>query len=142
MEAKGIESVRRGQEVFLTTWTPGAGDMEQHHRIEIFSANCPLCRHDIDTIRIGKCVRCNMTVYDVNKLTEEIKWKMKDYGVKSIPTTVIDSEIKLVGDTSTTSRSAPQRETEGSERLQWWRTTWSIAREDKNLLSMVMAAAI
>jgi len=57
-------------------------------------------------------------VYDVNKLTEEIKWKMKDYGVKSIPTTVIDSEIKLVGDTSTTSRSAPQRGTEGSEGLQ------------------------
>jgi len=59
-----------------------------------------------------------MTVYDVNKLTEEIKWKMKDYGVKSVRTTVIDSEIKLVGDTSTTSRSVPQRGTEGSEGLQ------------------------
>lgn len=27
---------------------------QQHHTIEIFSANCPLCRHIIDDIQIGK----------------------------------------------------------------------------------------
>lgn len=71
--------------------------MEQHHKIEIFSADYPLCRHVIDTIGVGKCGRCNMVVYDVNSLTEEIKWKMKGYGIKSVPTTVIDGEIKVVG---------------------------------------------
>ena len=30
-------------------------------------------------------------------MTEEIKVKMRDYGVKAVPTTVIDGNIKVVG---------------------------------------------
>jgi protein-disulfide isomerase len=30
-------------------------------------------------------------------MTEEIKVKMKEYGVKAVPTTVIDGKIKVVG---------------------------------------------
>ncbi len=30
-------------------------NMKQHHTIEIFSANCPLCKHITDDIEIGKC---------------------------------------------------------------------------------------
>ncbi len=70
---------------------------EKHHTIEIFSANCPLCKHITDDIQIGKCKGCNQIVYDVNNMTEEIKQKMKTYGVRSVPTTVIDGEIKVVG---------------------------------------------
>jgi hypothetical protein len=36
-------------------------------------------------------------VSDVNNMTEEIKMKMKDYGVKAVPTTIIDGNIKVVG---------------------------------------------
>jgi hypothetical protein len=64
--------------------------MKQHHSIEIFSANCPLCKHITDDIQIGKCEGCN-------NMTEEIKVKMRDYGVKAVPTTVIDGNIKVVG---------------------------------------------
>jgi glutaredoxin 3 len=71
--------------------------MKQHHTIEIFSANCPLCRHIIDDIQIGKCQGCNQTVYDVNKMSDEIKRKMKEYGIVSVPTTIIDGSIKVVG---------------------------------------------
>jgi hypothetical protein len=71
--------------------------VKQHHTIEIFSANCPLCKHITDDIQIGKCEGCNQVVYDVNKMTEEIKQKMKTYGVNSVPTTVIDGEVKVVG---------------------------------------------
>jgi hypothetical protein len=70
---------------------------QQHHIIEIFSANCPLCKHIIDDIQIGKCEGCNQTVYDINNITDEIKLKMRHYGIKSIPTTIIDSKIKIVG---------------------------------------------
>lgn len=70
---------------------------QDHHTIEIFSANCPLCKHVIDTIEIGKCEGCRLTTYDVNNMTEEIKVKMKDYGVKAVPTTIIDGKIKVVG---------------------------------------------
>ena len=71
--------------------------MEQHHTIEIFSADCPLCKHIIDNIQIGKCQGCNQSVYDVNKMTDEGKRKMKDYGITSVPTTVIDGSINVVG---------------------------------------------
>jgi hypothetical protein len=71
--------------------------MKQHHTIEIFSANCPLCRHIIDDVQIGKCQGCSQIVYDVNKMFEEIKVKMKEYGVKAVPTTIIDRNIKVVG---------------------------------------------
>jgi protein-disulfide isomerase len=71
--------------------------MKQHHTIEIFSAGCPLCRHIIDDIQIGKCQGCSQTVYDINKMTDEVKRKMNDYGITSVPTTVIDSSIKVVG---------------------------------------------
>lgn len=71
--------------------------MKQHHIIEIFSANCPLCRHIIEDIQIGKCEGCNQIVYDINNITNDIQLKLRDYSVKSVPTTIIDSKIKIVG---------------------------------------------
>lgn len=71
--------------------------MKQHHVIEIFSANCPLCKHITDNIEIGKCEGCKQIVYDVNYMTDELKTKMKKYNVKAVPTTVIDNKIKVVG---------------------------------------------
>jgi hypothetical protein len=71
--------------------------MKKPHLIEIFSANCPLCKHIIDDIQIGKCELCNQIVYDVNNITEDIRLKMKKYSVKAVPTTIIDREIKVVG---------------------------------------------
>jgi hypothetical protein len=64
--------------------------MKQHHAIEIFSANCPLCKHITDDIQIGKCAGCNQTIYDINNMTEEID-------VKAVPTIIIDGKIKVVG---------------------------------------------
>jgi tRNA U54 and U55 pseudouridine synthase Pus10 len=71
--------------------------MKQHHNIEIFSVNCPLCKHITNDIEIGKCEGCKQIVYDVNNMTEEIKVKMKNYGIKAVPTTIIDGNITVVG---------------------------------------------
>jgi protein-disulfide isomerase len=71
--------------------------MKQHHTIEIFSADCPLCKHITDDIEIGRCEDCSQTVYDINNMTDEIKVKMKEYGVNAMPTTIIDGKIKVVG---------------------------------------------
>jgi protein-disulfide isomerase len=70
---------------------------KQGYIIEIFSANCPLCKHIIDDIQIGKCQSCNQMIYNVNNLTDDIKRKMKEYGITSVPTTIIDSNIKVIG---------------------------------------------
>ena len=71
--------------------------MKQYHTIEIFSANCPLCKHLTDDIEIGKCEGCSQTVYYVNNMTDEIKAKMKEYDIKAVPTTIIDGKNKVVG---------------------------------------------
>ena len=55
------------------------------------------CKHITDDIRIGKCEGCYQIVYDINKMTEVVKSKMKKYGVKAVPTTIIDGKIKIVG---------------------------------------------
>jgi protein-disulfide isomerase len=71
--------------------------MKQAHTIEIFSAGCPLCKHITDEIEIGKCKGCNQTIYDVNKMTDEVKRKMRQYDITSVPTIIIDGSIRIVG---------------------------------------------
>jgi hypothetical protein len=70
---------------------------KQHHTIEIFSANCQICKEVTDVIEIGRCQGCKQVVYDVNKITDKIKQKMKNYDVRAVPTSIIDGEIKVVG---------------------------------------------
>jgi Thioredoxin domain len=70
---------------------------QQHHTIEIFSANCRLCKHIVEDIEIGRCQGSKQIVYDVNNMTEDVKTKMKKYGVKAVPTTIIDDSIRIVG---------------------------------------------
>lgn len=68
-----------------------------HHKIEIFSADCPLCKHVVDTVSVGKCADCNMIIHDTNKMDDKLKQAMKQYDVTSVPTVVIDGSIKVVG---------------------------------------------
>jgi hypothetical protein len=53
--------------------------------------------HITDDIEIDKCEGCNQIVYDINNMIEEIKVKMRDYGIKAVPTIVIDGNIEVVG---------------------------------------------
>jgi len=69
----------------------------QHHTIEVFSANCQLCKEVTDVIEIGRCQGWRQIVYDTNNMTDEIKMKMENYNVRAVPTTIIDGEIKVVG---------------------------------------------
>ncbi len=70
--------------------------MKEGHRIEIFSGGCPLCEHVINGVELGRCAGCKTTVYDVNK-PELDKEKMKKYGIRAVPTIVIDGIIKVEG---------------------------------------------
>ena len=55
--------------------------MKQHHKIEIFTANCPLCKQVIDDIEIGKCKDGIQIVYNVNEVTEELRKKINNMGL-------------------------------------------------------------
>ena len=67
------------------------------HTIEIFSADCPLCKNVIKDVENGKCPDCTEIIYDINKKTDEIEHKMKKYGITAVPTTVMDGKFKVVG---------------------------------------------
>ncbi|MEO0254925.1 MAG: thioredoxin family protein [candidate division WOR-3 bacterium] len=71
--------------------------MNKSHIIEIFSADCPLCRDVINIVELGKCSSCKMEIYNLNKLDKEIKEKILKYRIKAVPTIVIDGEIKVEG---------------------------------------------
>lgn len=51
----------------------------------------------IDTIEIGKCQGCKTTMYNVNRMDDELKKSMRNYGINSVPTVIIDGKIKVVG---------------------------------------------
>ncbi len=56
------------------------------HRIEVFSASCPLCHNVVDEIEAGKCAGCRLIVYN---LPESLELSRK-YGVRVVPTVIID----------------------------------------------------
>src|SRR6266571_2429719 len=63
------------------------------HRIEVFSANCPLCNKIVDDIEVGMCTGCQLIVYSVTEKPD----LARDYGVRVVPTVIIDGEVKIEG---------------------------------------------
>lgn len=64
-----------------------------NHTFEIFSASCLLCKN----IGIRKNPGCTKTVYDVTHMDKETEEKMKKYGIKAVPSVVVDGKYKVVG---------------------------------------------
>ncbi len=67
------------------------------HIIEIFSGGCPLCKETTDIVSVGKCKDCQLLIHDVSNPTEDVRERMKAYGVTSVPTIIIDGRISVVG---------------------------------------------
>ncbi len=63
------------------------------HRIEVFSADCPLCDKVVDEIEAGRCAHCQLIVYSLSKHSE----LARSYGVRVAPTVIIDGEVKIEG---------------------------------------------
>ena len=63
------------------------------HKIEVFSANCPLCNKVVDEIEAGRCAGCQLIVYILSENSE----LARSYGVRVVPTANIDGEVKIEG---------------------------------------------
>ena len=63
------------------------------HRIEVFSASCPLCNKVVDEIEAGKCAGCQLIVHNLSESLE----LARNYSVRVVPTIIIDGEIKIEG---------------------------------------------
>jgi Thioredoxin domain len=63
------------------------------HKIEVFSADCPLCKTVVDEIEAGRCAGCQLIVYKMSQNSD----LSRTYGVRVVPTVIIDGEVKIEG---------------------------------------------
>ena len=60
--------------------------------IEIFTSDCPLCKEAVEEIKKASCPSCDIQVLNI-KEDEKALAKSKTYGVKRVPSVVIDGKL-------------------------------------------------
>jgi glutaredoxin 3 len=65
--------------------------MTEKRLIEIYSAECPICKGTIDKIIEAMCPSCEVTVLDMHD--EEVAERAKSLGIRSVPAVVIDGKL-------------------------------------------------
>lgn len=72
-------------------------DETMPHVIEVFTGGCPFCRATLDMVELGKCASCILTERDLAEGGPEGLRKAETYGVRAVPTIIIDGRIKVEG---------------------------------------------
>lgn len=68
------------------------------HKIEVFSAKCPLCKETLNNVR--KAVEdkgCGCEIIEQVCSGDECCEPAKTYGIKAVPSVVVDGKIAHVG---------------------------------------------
>jgi predicted DsbA family dithiol-disulfide isomerase len=66
--------------------------------IEVFTAGCYLCDETMQIVRNAKCDECTVTEHNLSKECQcGCLEKSKEYGIKVVPTIVIDGKIVIEG---------------------------------------------
>lgn len=70
--------------------------MKKHHTVEIFSADCPLCRETIQLVKEADCCKnSEIVVHTCNG--EECCAPAKKYSIQAVPSIVVDGTLALQG---------------------------------------------
>ena len=66
-----------------------------NRKIEIFTANCPVCDPVVKMVQELTCGSCDVTIYDMVKLCDDKDClnKAKEYGVTRIPAVAVDGKL-------------------------------------------------
>lgn len=59
-------------------------------QVEVFTAGCPICDPAVQLVKELACPDCEVTVYDLRESGIE---RARQYGVKRVPTVVVDGTI-------------------------------------------------
>jgi glutaredoxin len=65
--------------------------MNNKRKVEIFSAGCGVCDETIQLVEQIACESCEVEVLDMQQ--EDVAKRAKDYGIKVVPSVVIDGKI-------------------------------------------------
>ena len=69
--------------------------MANKRKVEIFSADCPICREAIDTVKQNACSSCDVIVLDMKN--SEVAQRAKSLGIRSVPSVVINGKLASMG---------------------------------------------
>lgn len=64
-------------------------------KIEVFTADCPLCKDALEMVREEACSKCE--IVERRCSGDECCGAAKEYNIKAVPTVVVDGEITIVG---------------------------------------------
>lgn len=64
-------------------------------RIEVFTADCPLCKDTLEIIKKEACTECE--VIEQRCSGSECCQPAKNYDIKAVPTVVVDGKVTFVG---------------------------------------------
>lgn len=65
--------------------------MNAKRKIEIFSADCPLCEETVELVKRVACPSCEITVLDMKD--SAVADRAKSLGVRSVPAVAVDSKL-------------------------------------------------
>lgn len=63
--------------------------------VEVFTAGCPLCDDTVKLVNSLACRNCEVKIYDLREgcATDECRDLAQRYGIKSVPSVVVDGKI-------------------------------------------------
>ncbi len=64
-------------------------------RIEVFTADCPLCKETLSLLKQEACQECE--IIERRCSGDECCEPAKGYDIKAVPTVVVDGKIQFVG---------------------------------------------
>jgi glutaredoxin len=67
------------------------------HVIELFTGGCPICDSTQTMVEVGMCSGCTLIRRDLAKEPEAHRDKVEEYGIRMVPTIIVDGRIKVEG---------------------------------------------
>lgn len=59
-------------------------------QVEVFTAGCPVCEPAVQMVNEVACPDCEITVYNLNETATD---RVERYGIKTLPSVVVDGQI-------------------------------------------------
>jgi len=86
-------------------WHPKEVTHMAKRQVEVFTAGCPVCEPAVQLVQEMACPDCEVTMHDLRQTDGSAADKAAEYGLKTVPTVVVDGQLA-----SCCQASGPNRE--------------------------------
>jgi hypothetical protein len=69
--------------------------MATKRKVEVFTAECPVCEPAVELVRKVACPSCEVIIYELREgcITNECRDKMKLYGITRLPAVAVNGDL-------------------------------------------------